>query len=102
MNLIVFYTTVSEHQQCITISEALLEEKLIACSNIQKIESQYNWQEELVSDIEYALKMKTLPHLIEDCQKRIEELHPYDLPCICYTKVVSSEMYLEWVKSKVK
>ena len=89
---------------CATSDEAaklarlLVVEKLAACVNILPAQSVYSWKEELVEEKEQLLLIKTRASLSALVQKRIKELHSYELPEIVYlspTEVESS--YLAWV-----
>lgn len=64
------------------IAETLVEERLAACVNRVPIQSVYRWDDEIHDDAEVALLVKTESDLYDRLETRIEELHPYDVPCI--------------------
>ncbi|SDQ92606.1 divalent-cation tolerance protein CutA [Natronobacterium texcoconense] len=64
------------------IAERLVEERLAACVNRFPITSTYRWDGEVHHDEEIALLAKTTDDAYDDLVERLEEIHPYDVPCI--------------------
>ncbi len=64
------------------ISEALLEKRLVACVNKVPSESIYRWEGEIHRDEEVILLAKTTDEAYDDLVARVQELHPYEVPCI--------------------
>lgn len=64
------------------ISETLLEERLVACVNQVPSESIYRWEGEIHRDEEVILLAKTTDEAYDDLVARVQELHPYEVPCI--------------------
>jgi periplasmic divalent cation tolerance protein len=64
------------------IARTLVEERLAACVNRVDCESTYWWDGEVHDDPETILLVKTTDERYDDLRKRIEQLHPYDVPCI--------------------
>ena len=105
--LILFYVPCPDRQSAKTIAEVLLNEKRIACANILTggMESMYWWQGQIEQSQEHILLLKTLN--LEDNQKaiteRIEELHPYDTPCIMILPVLGiNESYKNWLEESLR
>ncbi|EMA45723.1 divalent-cation tolerance protein CutA [Halobiforma nitratireducens] len=65
-----------------TIAERLVEERLAACVNRFPITSTYRWEGEVHHDEEVVLLVKTSDDAYDALVDRLEELHPYDVPCI--------------------
>ena len=100
-DIAVVFVTGPNHAQLEAMSRALLEERLIACSNIlDGVTSIYRWHDEIEASDECLAILKTPRSAIPRLRSRVEELHPYDVPEFLVLGVeAGSERYLEWVRS---
>lgn len=99
MKAIVIKTTCSSRQEAKNISNVLVKEKLAACVQLSEIESIYFWKDDICSDNETLLSIKTKKELFSKVQSRILELHSYDLPQIIEIEISNvSEDYLNFIK----
>ena len=64
------------------IAERLVEERLAACVNPVPTTSTYRWEGEIHRDGEVLLLAKTTDDAYGDLVARVQELHPYDVPCL--------------------
>ncbi len=64
------------------IVETLVEERLAACVNRLSTTSTYRWDGDVHRDEEALLLAKTTDDAYDDLVARVEEVHPYDVPCI--------------------
>jgi periplasmic divalent cation tolerance protein len=64
------------------IAETLVEERLAACVNSVPCSPVYRWEGEVHQDEEILLLAKTTAEEYDRLEARVEELHPYDVPCI--------------------
>ena len=85
------------------IAKTLLEDRLVACTNIiPQIESLYWWKGQIEDDSESLLIAKTRQDLVEKVIQRVEEIHSYDIPCILQIQVKKGSMdYLEWMDTEL-
>ncbi len=97
------YITTSENSESKKIARILLEEKLVACTNIiPKINSLYLWKGEIEEDDESILIAKTKSDKVDKVIKRVEEIHSYETPCILQLEVKKgSECYLQWMEDEL-
>lgn len=81
------------------IAKKIVIEKLAACVNVSSpIKSFYYWDGKLCEDSEVTLMIKIRKEAFLELQKRIEELHPYDVPEIISINVEdSNKEYIKWV-----
>lgn len=86
------------------IAKTVVAERLAACVNrTADIQSVYRWEGKVQSDPEVLLILKTTAEAYGALEKRILELHPYELP-----EVIAVELsrglaaYLDWVRDEVK
>lgn len=95
------YITHESEQAARTLTEALLQEKLIACANIFPITSAYWWQGAIAREGEWVSIVKTTLEKWESVKARIEALHPYEVPCIMRLEVEANEAYERWIRNSV-
>ena len=91
-------------QEAKTIAKKVVEERLAACVNVvPKVESYYIWEGKLEEDSEALLIIKTVGHNLDALEKRVKELHSYDVPEFIAIQVQEgSEEYLSWIDNVVK
>lgn len=97
MELLVYYTTYPDKETAQKITRSLLEIRLIACANIYTIDSMYRWKGEIVEEQEWVAILKSPAHLKEKLINAINEIHPYDVPCIVHWSAEANAEYLKWV-----
>lgn len=81
------------------IAETLVAERLAAGANIiSQAHSIYRWQDEVVSDPECIILVKTREALFERLADRIKQIHSYATPCIVGTPIaVGEQTYMDWL-----
>jgi len=85
-----------------SIARALVEQRLAACVNRVDCASVYRWKGELHDDDETILLAKTTAEQADALVERIEELHPYDVPCIeRFDEVETTEAFGTWLADAV-
>ncbi len=103
-NYIVVYITTSSVSEAKKIGRKLVEEKLAACSNIvSPISSIYRWQGKICEDKEALIILKSKKKLFKQIEKKVKELHSYDVPEIIAIPVIEgSDSYLSWLRDETK
>ncbi len=86
------------------IARHLVEEGLAACVNVVPgITSIYKWQDEVQKETEQLLVIKSHERLWESLEKRIKELHSYDVPEIVSVPLQNGfQPYLEWMNANLR
>ncbi|MHB8535897.1 MAG: divalent-cation tolerance protein CutA [Sulfuricaulis sp.] len=86
------------------IAQALVSERLAACVNILPLAtSVYRWKGRVESAAEHLLIIKSMTRALRAIQKRILELHPYELPEIISVPVTGGFAdYLAWIRNPDK
>lgn len=99
--LVAFVTCPPDKAEALAAS--IVESKLAACVNIVPgITSVYFWEGELNKDGESLLIIKTTTAAFESFEKKVRELHPYDVPeVICLPISMGSQPYLDWLNKNV-
>ncbi|HEX4002190.1 MAG TPA: divalent-cation tolerance protein CutA [Candidatus Acidoferrales bacterium] len=97
---VVVLVTCGSARQARRIAKAVVEQKLAACVSIlgTRVESIYRWRGRVESAKESLLVMKTSRRRLAALQKKIEQLHSYDVPEIIALPIVAgSRRYLAWI-----
>ncbi len=103
MSAVVVMVTTPSKEMGEAIAQALVKEQLAACVNLLPIHSIYTWEGEVNSEDEWQLLIKTDKAAFPALEKRICELHSYDVPEIIALPVVAgSQPYLQWIADQVK
>ncbi|MDO8428117.1 MAG: divalent-cation tolerance protein CutA [Candidatus Diapherotrites archaeon] len=93
-----FQVSCKNKQEAQKIGKILLNEKLIACANIiPKMESMYWWSEKIEQSTESLLVGKTTKKLSKKVEKRIQELHSYNSPCIEFIEIQTNAKCANWI-----
>ena len=81
------------------LAATLVEERLAACVNIlPTMRSIYRWQGKVEKADERQLLIKTSLGRIRALEKRVKELHPYDVPeFVALTIDKTAKDYLSWL-----
>ncbi|WP_433624283.1 divalent-cation tolerance protein CutA [Halomicrococcus sp. NG-SE-24] len=84
------------------IAELLVEERLAACVNRFPCRSVYRWDGDVHRDEEVVLLAKTTDERWEDLVARIEDAHPYDVPCVeRFDESATLDSFGDWVDAEV-
>ena len=96
-------TTCGTKDEAEDIAWALVERKLAACVNIVPLTSIYRWKDDIESNPEHLLMIKTTAAAFERVRDVIKELNSYELPeCIQLSIESGSEVYLKWIGESVE
>ncbi len=99
MTAIAVVTTVGSKKEARAMACALVNDRLVACAQISKIESVYVWKKKVESGKEYRLLLKTMQAKYPDLERRIRELHSYELPAIhAFAFAEIEPAYAQWIE----
>ncbi|MDR4507537.1 MAG: divalent-cation tolerance protein CutA [Candidatus Brocadiaceae bacterium] len=103
-NAIVIFVTAGSKDEARKIGKTLVEEELVACCNIvQSVESLFKWQGKVTLENEILLIIKTREDLFLDVEKRILQLHSYEVPEIISLPIThGTKRYLDWLREETK
>ena len=84
------------------IAKILVDEHLVSCVNIVKVNSVYRWKDQAEESQEHLLIAKTRLSTYEKAEKRIRALHRYELPEIIALRIEKGYApYLDWITRNV-
>jgi periplasmic divalent cation tolerance protein len=96
-------TTLPDEQAAERVAVALVEEHLAACAQVLgPVSSTYHWQGEVERAWEWYCYLKTSRARLPELQRRLRELHPYEVPEIIAVPIVQGDAdYLRWIEEAV-
>jgi len=104
MEFIVIYCTVPNRNEGKEIAKALLTNKSAACVNIiDKIESIFSWDGEIMEEKEAMLMIKTKREHFENVNRTIQKLHSYNVPEVIALPILEADdTYLKWIAHETR
>ena len=85
------------------IATAVVDERLAACVNRVPCQSTYRWEGEVLTDDETILLIKTTDESYDRLEARVDELHPYEVPCIeRFDETALLERFGAWIAESVE
>jgi periplasmic divalent cation tolerance protein len=96
------YITAPSRELAEKIARTLVEERLAACVNIiPGVHSIYRWQGKIAAENEVVLIAKSRADMFERLEKRVKELHSYQVPCIVAWPIEKGHKpYLDWLATE--
>jgi periplasmic divalent cation tolerance protein len=100
----VVFVTVPDARTASRMSDALVGERLAACvTAMPGARSTYRWKGKVEKAREVVLMIKTRASLAKRLERRVRELHPYDVPEILAIRASSGEArYVRWIKESTR
>ncbi len=100
---IVVMVTASSRDEASRLAAAVVGERLAVCVNIVGgVRSIYRWQGEICEDEETLLVIKTSRERFAAIERRISEMHSYDVPEVIALPVeMGADSYLDWLLSQL-
>lgn len=101
---ITVFVTCGTSDEARHIGKMLVHENLAACANVSGAAySIYKWDDRVMEESEVFLLLKTRKSLMNELEKRINEMHSYDTPCIVAWPIIAgNEKYLAWMSSQTE
>jgi len=97
------YITAGNMEEARKIGKKLVEERLVACVNLFPVSSIFRWQGGIDEENEVAIIAKTKTGKVKNIEKRVKELHSYDVPCVVsFNMDEGSKDYLDWIGESVE
>jgi len=102
--ILIVFVTCDGKDQAESIAEKVVGERLAACVNVVAgVRSCYVWEGKLTWSEEVLLVMKTTRAGFERLEKRVRELHSYEVPEVVGVAAdLGFDRYSEWVRQSVR
>ncbi len=99
----IVYITAGNMDEAKMIGRYLVEKRLAACANIFPISSIYIWKDNIEEAEEFVILAKTKSSRVKDIEKKVKEMHSYEVPCIVSFRMdEGSADYLKWIDVSVE
>jgi periplasmic divalent cation tolerance protein len=96
-------TTLPAAHDAAALAHTLVDERLAACVNVlPEMRSVYRWQVAVEVETERQVLIKTSRERAAALERRLRDLHPYDVPEFIVLEIVDgSAAYLGWIAESV-
>ena len=102
IDLVIVMTTMGE-TGADELARTLVDERLAACVNVHgPMTSTYRWKGAVEREAERQLIIKTTSDRLAALEKRLKEIHPYELPEFIVVRGDASEGYGRWVRDETR
>ena len=103
-NPVMVYTSCDDEDACREIARLVLDRRLAACVQVMApMTSFYWWDDQIASDSEYLVSMKSDRSLFEQLAAAIRSIHPYEVPEIVATDISALDHdYADWMKETLR
>ena len=81
-------------------AQSMIDSKLSSCVQVNRGRSVYRWEEEIKSESEWLIQLKTTQSKVKKLIQKIKSEHPYDVPEILFWAVESTDEYSNWVQGE--
>lgn len=100
---IIVLMTAANREEAVRIAEMLVSTLLAGCVQIlPEIQSIYRWQGEVARESEVLLLCKTTSASFDELERRVREIHSYEIPEIVALPVTQvSAPYLQWLQEAI-
>jgi len=97
-------TTMPDDSRADELASTLVTERLAACVNVYgPMSSTYRWKETVEREAERQLVIKTTSDRLAALERRVRELHPYEVPEFLVVPVESgTDAYLQWLVAQTR
>ena len=95
-------TTVATRQFAADLARSIVTARLAACVQMQSVESVYRWKDEVRTEPEWLLAIKTTESQYANLEYHLRANHSYETPEIVRLPITGgSSEYLAWISSFV-
>ena len=85
------------------IVDGLLSKKLVAGSQVIKVNSKYYWNNRLEEVMEYKLEFRTKESKFKEIEEEIKKIHNYEVAEISSYEIINvNKEFLNWIDENIK
>ena len=97
---VIVCTTLPAQADSVAFGRKLVDERLAACVSTQPgVHSVYRWHDSIQENEEQQLLIKTTRDRVSQLEKRLHEIHPYEVPELLVFRVAGgSSRYIGWLR----
>lgn len=102
MPIVLFYVPFPSREEAETVISTLLSEKLVGCAQLFTVQSYYTWNTKAHKEEEHPTLFKTTSQKAPLVEKRINELHSYEVPAIIQWEADVNSSYGQWLNEQLE
>ena len=97
------YVTVKDEDEGLSIAQKVVQKRLAACANLYpKIKSVFIYQNQIQTQDEAVLLLKTTLLAYDELERFIIEIHSYDDPCVLKLPIEGGAAdFMSWIREIV-
>ena len=97
------YIRVKDEDEGLSIAQKVVDKKLATCANLYpNIKSVFNYQNQIQTQEEAVLLLKTTVQAYDELERFIIEIHSYDDPCVLKLPIEGGAAdFMSWIKDTV-
>lgn len=100
---VLVYVITKDKSEARKIANALLDKRVVACTNVFPVESTFRWKGKIEKASEYCVIAKTKQALAKKVISVVKKVHSYSVPCILVLPVLAGNPdFLAWIDEAVK
>ena len=100
-DILLVTTTVAERADAERLARAMVEQRLAACAQIERIDSVYRWQGALQQAPEWRVLFKTTEAHCAALEAALLDAHPYEVPAVVALRTHTvSTAFADWVRAE--
>lgn len=101
-DILIVYVTCPAEEIAAEIAKAMIEKEFAACGNILPTgRSFFRWDGKIEEAVEATIIFKTTTETWPKLREAVEQMHPYDAPCIVAMGVEDGHApFLQWVRDE--
>lgn len=101
--MVLVFTTVDTEAAARTLARLLIEQRLAACVQVERIRSTYRWKGSVRQEPEFRLMAKTTAKRVDAVREAWKAVHPYEVPAIwTLTALALEPSYSAWLEAEVQ
>jgi periplasmic divalent cation tolerance protein len=100
--VVVLTTMPDDETKTDEFARRLIDERLVACVSVHaSMKSTYRWNNRVECERERQIVMKTTRGRVDQLQRRLQTLHPYEVPeFLVLGADTGSDAYVKWVNEE--
>ncbi len=103
MSYCMILVTCSNESDARQLASDLVQNKMAACVQIHPVTSIYTWEDQVHTDPEFRLMIKTKSSIYKEMETFILERHDYEVPQIVQIPIENGlTSYLKWIDENTK
>jgi len=103
MNYCILLVTCSNESDARQLASELVKNKMAACVQIHPVTSIYTWEDQIHTDPEFRMIIKTTSSSYKEVETFILKRHNYEVPQIIQVPIANGlTSYLNWIDENTK